>query len=38
MQNEQQLLLPAARGPRLLHAQRGGAGTPGMDQNEEARP
>lgn len=38
MQNEDELLLPEARGPRLVHALRGLAGTPGMDPEEEAAP
>lgn len=37
MQNDDGLQLPAARGPRLLHAVRGTSGKPGM-KNEEANP
>lgn len=37
MQNDQELQLPSSRGPRLLHVERGTAGTPGMN-NEEANP
>lgn len=37
MQNDDELQLPAARGPRLLHAVRGTSGKPGM-KNEEANP
>lgn len=38
MQNEGELVLPAARGPRLVHVHRGLAGKPGMDEKEEAKP
>lgn len=37
MQNEDEMLLPAARGPRLVHVRRGVAATPG-DKDREATP
>jgi uncharacterized protein YlxW (UPF0749 family) len=37
MQNDDELQLPAARGPNLLHARRGTSGKPDMN-NEEANP
>ena len=37
MQNDDELQLPSARGPRLLYAVRGTSGKPGM-KNEEANP
>lgn len=38
VQNEDDLVLPAARGPRLVSVVRGTEGRPGMDKNEEANP
>lgn len=38
MQNEDDLVLPAARGPRLVSVARGISGKPGMDNSEEANP
>lgn len=38
MQNVDELLLPPARGPRLVHAHRGVAGKPGMDEKKEVTP
>lgn len=37
MQNDDELTLPASRGPNLLYARRGTSGKPGM-KNEEAHP
>lgn len=38
VQNEDDLVLPGARGPRLTKVVRGTDGKPGLDKNEEAEP